>query len=72
MLLIEGGSYSFPSRKEFGKEVSFEGKIADFAISEFELSQAEWQAVMGLTSSFAQNVYFAFVSTTIMMYFGEF
>ncbi len=32
----------------------------------------EWQAVMGLTSEFAGNLFFAFVSSTLMMYFGKF
>ena len=32
----------------------------------------EWQAVIGLTSDFAKNLYFAFVTSTIMMYFGKF
>ena len=31
----------------------------------------EWQAVIGLTSDFARNLYFPFVTTTIMMYFGK-
>ena len=34
--------------------------------------RVEWQAVIGLTSHFAENLYWAFVTSTIMMYFGKY